>query len=106
MAASTSATSKQNTTTESSPPPVVEEDEVGYKTDLSAESTNTEDNKDISNWSEQEKKELKYMTEFHTEYQHVFGEKASIRTIMKRRMYHMNPPVPKPVCEQRCEMLR
>ena len=53
MAASTSATSKQNTTTESSPPPVVEEDEVGHNTDLSAESTDTNDNQDVSNWSEQ-----------------------------------------------------
>ena len=39
------------------------------------------------------------MTEFHTEYQHVFGEGASIRTIMKRRISHMNPPVPKAICE-------
>ena len=40
------------------------------------------------------------MTEFHTEHQHVFGEKASIRAIMKRGMYHMNPPISKLVCER------
>ena len=40
------------------------------------------------------------MMEFHTEYQCVFGEGASIRTIMKRRISHMNPPMPKTVCEE------
>ena len=40
------------------------------------------------------------MTEFHEEYQRVFGEKASICTIMKRRISHMNPPIPKSVCEE------
>ena len=40
------------------------------------------------------------MTEFHEEYQCVFGEKASIQTIMKRRISHMNPLMPKSVCEE------
>ena len=40
------------------------------------------------------------MTEFHEEYQCVFGEKASIQTIMKRRISNMNPPIPKSVCEE------
>ena len=31
---------------------------------------------------------------------HVFGEGASIQTIMKRRISHMNPPMPKAVCEE------
>ena len=39
------------------------------------------------------------MTEFHEENQCVFGEKASIQTIMKR-ISHMNPPIPKSVCEE------
>ena len=30
----------------------------------------------------------------------MFGEKASIRTIMKRRISHMNPPIPKTVCKE------
>ena len=38
------------------------------------------------------------MTAFHEEYQCVFGEKASIQTKMKRRISHMNPPIPKSVC--------
>ena len=40
------------------------------------------------------------MTEFHKEYQCVLGEGASIRTIMKRRISHMNSPMPKVVCEE------
>ena len=40
------------------------------------------------------------MTEFHEEYQLIFGEKASIRTIMKRRILHMNPPIPDSVCKE------
>ena len=40
------------------------------------------------------------MTEFHAEYQHVFGERASIRIIMKRRICNMNPAMPKIVCEE------
>ena len=45
-------------------------------------------------------KKLQHMMEFHQEYQCVFGEGASIRTIMKRRISHMNPPMPKAVCEE------
>ena len=33
------------------------------------------------------------MTEFHEEYQQIFGEKVSICTIMKRRNPHMNLPM-------------
>ena len=40
------------------------------------------------------------MVEFHKEYQHVFGEKASIHTIMKNRITHMNPPMPDSVCKE------
>ena len=40
------------------------------------------------------------MTEFHEEYEQIFGEKASIHTIMKRRISHMNPPIPTFVCEE------
>ena len=43
------------------------------------------------------------MTEFHTEYQHVSGEGASIRTIMKRRICNMNPPLQKIVCKEEME---
>ena len=40
------------------------------------------------------------MTEFHEEYQRVFGEWASLCTIMKCRICYMNPPIPKSVCEE------
>ena len=40
------------------------------------------------------------MLEFHEEYQHVFGEKASICTVMKNRITHMNPPMPDSVCKE------
>ena len=40
------------------------------------------------------------MTKFHQEYQHILGEGASIQTIMKRRISHMNPPMPNAVCEE------
>ena len=43
------------------------------------------------------------MMEFHQEYQHVFVEGASIRTIMKRRISHMNPPMPKAVCKEKMQ---
>ena len=63
---------------------------------------NTEDemHTDLSNWTLAERKRLQHMTEFHEEYQEVFGEKASLCTIMKRRISHMNPPIPKSICEE------
>ena len=69
-------------------------------TDLSTEDTDIEINTDTSTWSTADKKKLQHMMEFHQGYQHVFGEGASIRTIMKRRISHMNPPMPKAVCEE------
>ena len=58
---------------------------------------------DLSNWTLAERKRLQHMTEFHELYQQVFREKASICTIMKRRISHMNPPIPKSVCEEEME---
>ena len=40
------------------------------------------------------------MTEFHEEYQQVFGDKASLRTIIRKRIAHMNPPIPSSVCKE------
>ena len=40
------------------------------------------------------------MPEFHEEYQQIFGERASIHTIMKKRISHMNPPMPDSVCKE------
>ena len=55
---------------------------------------------DLSTWTPAERKKLQHMTEFHEEYQHVFSEWASLHTIMKHRISHMNPPIPKSVCEE------
>ena len=40
------------------------------------------------------------MVEFHEECQRVFGEKASICTIMKNRITHMNPLLPDSICKE------
>ena len=69
-------------------------------TDLSIVKTEDEIHTDLSTWTPAEKKKLQHMTEFHEEYQCVFSEKASICTIMKCRLSHMNPPIPKSVCEE------
>ena len=51
-------------------------------------------------WIPTKWKKLQHMVEFHEEYQCVFGEKASIQTIMKNRITHMNPPMPDFVCKE------
>ena len=70
------------------------------ETDLNINNTEDEMYTDTSNWTLAQRKRLQHRTEFHEEYQRVFGEKASIHTIMKRRISHMNPPIPKFVCEE------
>ena len=62
-------------------------------TDLSAILTEDEEQIDTTNWTPAKCKKLQHMTEFHEEYQHVFGKKASIQTILKNRISHMNPPM-------------
>ena len=69
-------------------------------TDLSTVNTEDEMHTNLSTWTPAERKKLQHMTEFHEEYQHVFSEKASIHTIMKFWISHMNPPIPKSVCEE------
>ena len=55
---------------------------------------------DTTDWTPSKQKKLQHMMEFHEEYQHVFGEKAFICTIMKNRISHMNPPMPDSVCKE------
>ena len=74
--------------------------EDSSETDLNINNTEDEIHTDISNWTPAQKKKLQHMTEFHEEYQWIFGEKDSIHTIMKRRISHMNPPMPTSVCEE------
>ena len=69
-------------------------------TDLSVENKEDELQANTSTWSPADQKKLQDMTEFHQEYQCIFGEGASIQTIMKRRISQMNPPMPKSICEE------
>ena len=57
-------------------------------------------NTNISKWSDKERKKLQHMKEFHEEYQRVFGDLASLCTIIKKRIAHMNSPIPPSVCEE------
>ena len=77
-----------------------EDNRTDSDTNLSAVDTEDKLHTDISTWTPATRKILQHMTEFHEEYQHAFSEKASIQTIMKRRISHMNPPIPKSVCEE------
>ena len=88
------------TVSNTSPITTSEDSRNNSETDLNVDNMEDEMHMDTSNWTLAERKRLQHMTEFHEEYQRVFGEKASIRTIMKRRISHMNPPIPKSVCEE------
>ena len=69
-------------------------------TDLNIVNTEDEMHIDTTNWTLNKRKKLQHMTEFREEYQQIFGEKASIRAIMKRRISHMNPLMPDSVCKE------
>ena len=77
-----------------------EDNRTKSNTDLSMVNTEDEMHTDLSTWTPAEKKKLQHMTEFHEEYQRVFSEWASLHTIIKCRISHMNPPIPKSVCEE------
>ena len=72
---------------------MAEEIQTSSSTDL--EEIDTEDELAIytSNWSTQECKKLQHKTEFHEEYQHIFGSRASLHNIISKRISHMNPPI-------------
>ena len=70
-------------------------------TDLNDIPTEEEERQtDTTTWSLPQRKKLQHMTEFHEEYQKIFKEKASLRTIMKNRISYMNPPMPNMVCRE------
>ena len=81
-----------------SPITSAEDSQNSSETDLNINNTEDEIHTDTSNWTLAKGKKLQHMTEFHKEYQWIFGEKTSIHTIMKRRILHMNPPIPDLVC--------
>ena len=87
------------TISNTSPITTSEDSQNNLETDLN-DNTEDEMQTDTSNWTLAEKKKLQHLTDFHKEYQQIFGEKASLHTIMKRRISHMNPPIPKSVCEE------
>ena len=87
------------TISNTSPITTSEDSQNDSETDLN-DNTEDEMQTDTSNWTLGERKKLQHMTDFHKEYQWIFGEKASLHTIMKRRISHMNPPIPKSVCEE------
>ena len=76
------------------------EDTQTSGTDLDEINTEDEMNTDISKWLDKERKKLQHMKEFHEEYQRVFGGQASLYTIIRKRIAHMNPPIPHSVCEE------
>ena len=71
--------------------PIISPEDSNLMTYLDRSNMEKEIHADTSNWTLTKKKRLQHMTEFHEEYQWIFGEKASICTIMKRRILHMNP---------------
>ena len=80
--------------------PSTSEDAQTSGTDLEEINTEDEMNIDTSKWSAKERKKLQYMIEFHEEYQRVFGDQASLYTIIRKRIAQMNPPIPHFVCEE------
>ena len=77
-----------------------EDNQSSSGTDLSIINTEDEMHIDTTNWTPAKWKKLQHMTKFHEEYQQIFGERTSIHTIMKRRISHMNPPMPDSVCKE------
>ena len=96
--ATISTTSKFTTSAE-------EENRTGYETDLSAKNSDDEIHAKTSTWSPADKKKLQHITDFHQGYQCIFREGASIQTIMKRRISHMNPPCPNPYVRKKFKLL-
>ena len=77
-----------------------EDNQSSSGTDLSIIITEDEMCIDTTKWTPAKQKKLQHMTEFHEEYQWIFGERASIHAIMKRRISHMSPPMPDSVCKE------
>ena len=82
------------------PSPSTSEDAQTSGTDLEEINMEDEMKPDTSKWLDKERKKLQHMKEFHEEYQRVFGDQASLHTIIRKRIAHMNPPIPHSVCEE------
>ena len=60
-------------------------------TDLEEINTDDERSTDISTWSDKKRKKLQHMTEFHQEYQRVFGGRTSLCTIVREKNLSYEP---------------
>ena len=69
-----------------------EDSQSSSGTDLNIINTEDEVHIDTTNWTPAKRKKLQHMTEFHEDYQQIFGEKASIHTIMKKENFTYEPP--------------
>ena len=67
-------------------------EEETSSTDLEEINTHDERVTDISKWSGKRHKKLQHMTEFHQEYQKVFGNRASLRIIIKKTNFSYESP--------------
>ena len=85
--------------------PITSSEDSNSKMDLDRDDMEEEIHTDTSNWTLAKRKKLQLMMEFHKEYQQIFGEKASIRTIMKRRIPHMNPLFLTLYVNRKCKVL-
>ena len=79
-------------------------EEETSSTDLEEINTDDERATDISKRSDKERKKLQHMTEFHQEYQRVFGDRASLHTIIRKRISHMNPLYQHQYVKKKCKM--
>ena len=73
-----------------------EDNQSSLGTDLNIINTENEMYTDTPNWTPAKWKKSQHMTK----YQCIFGERASIHTIMKKRISHMNPPMRDSVCKE------
>ena len=80
--------------------PSTSEDTQTSGTDLEEINMEDEMNMHTSKLSDKERKKLQHTKEFHEEFQRVFGDQASLCTIIRKRNAHMNPPIPHSVCEE------
>ena len=79
---------------------LLKDNQSSMGTDLSIINAEDEKHIDMTNWTLAKRKKLQHMAKFYEEYQQIFGEKASIHTVMKQRMSHINPPMPNSVCKE------
>ena len=63
---------------------MAEEIQTSSGTDLEEINTEDELTTDTSTRTNQERKKLQHMTEFHEKYQRVFGSRASLCTIIRK----------------------